>query len=152
MCSSPTPASTGLVLHIALRGVNQKGTVLSAAAGEDWDALVARSVDAGLAGIECLSGIPGTVGGTPVQNVGAYGQEVSRTIRMVRAFDRTTAQMGRSRQRRLRLRLSPQPLQSRRGPRPLHRQPRHLCSLKQNVPAAVTYADLKHYFKNQEHR
>jgi UDP-N-acetylmuramate dehydrogenase len=53
----------------------------------DWDALVAATVDANCAGIECLSGIPGTVGGTPVQNVGAYGQEVSETIREVRALD-----------------------------------------------------------------
>src|SRR5579875_3595335 len=59
----------GLVLHIALRGIDLDGTTLSVAAGEGWDALVARSVDARLAGIECLSGIPGTVGGTPVQNV-----------------------------------------------------------------------------------
>jgi UDP-N-acetylmuramate dehydrogenase len=82
----------GLVLHIAARGVEQQGAILTAGAGEDWDALVARSVDAGLAGIECLSGIPGTVGGTPVQNVGAYGQEVSRTITVVRAFDRRAQQ------------------------------------------------------------
>ena len=78
----------GLVLHIALRGVQIDGAALSAAAGEDWDALVARSVDAGLAGIECLSGIPGTVGGTPVQNVGAYGQEVGETISSVRVLER----------------------------------------------------------------
>jgi UDP-N-acetylmuramate dehydrogenase len=66
--------------------------LVSAAAGEDWDGLVAHSVDAESAGIECLSGIPGTVGGTPVQNVGAYGQEVSQTIVRVRAFDRETEQ------------------------------------------------------------
>ncbi len=53
----------------------------------DWDSLVATTVDANCAGLECLSGIPGTVGGTPVQNVGAYGQEVSETIREVRALD-----------------------------------------------------------------
>src|ERR1700761_7667893 len=81
----------GLVLHIALRGIERNGAILSAAAGEAWDTLVSSSVAANLAGIECLSGIPGTVGGTPVQNVGAYGQEVSRTIRTARAFDRTTA-------------------------------------------------------------
>ena len=55
------------------------------AAGEDWDSFVARTVDEECAGIECLSGIPGSVGGTPVQNVGAYGQEVSETIREVEA-------------------------------------------------------------------
>ena len=52
--------------------------------------LVSYSVDAESAGLECLSGIPGTVGGTPVQNVGAYGQEVSQTVVRVRAFDRET--------------------------------------------------------------
>jgi UDP-N-acetylmuramate dehydrogenase len=56
-------------------------------AGEDWDTLVARTIDDNCAGIECLSGIPGTVGGTPVQNVGAYGQEVSETITSVRVVE-----------------------------------------------------------------
>src|ERR1700722_4386077 len=83
----------GLVLRVALRGIastqENEHLILSAAAGEDWDGLVAYAVDAEGAGIECLSGIPGTVGGTPVQNVGAYGQEVSQTIVTVRAFDRT---------------------------------------------------------------
>ncbi|MDX6459657.1 MAG: UDP-N-acetylmuramate dehydrogenase [Acidobacteriaceae bacterium] len=55
---------------------------------KNWDGLVAYAVAANAAGVECLSGIPGTVGGTPVQNVGAYGQEVSQTIVTVRAFDR----------------------------------------------------------------
>ncbi len=81
----------GLVLKIAIAGVEerrQSGRALfSAAAGEDWDALVARAVAANCAGIECLSGIPGLVGGTPVQNVGAYGQEVSETITEVRVLD-----------------------------------------------------------------
>ncbi len=57
-------------------------------AGEGWDGFVERMVEAGMAGVECLAGIPGSVGGTPVQNVGAYGQEVAETIESVRAFDR----------------------------------------------------------------
>ncbi|NHC15205.1 UDP-N-acetylmuramate dehydrogenase [Motilibacter sp. E257] len=61
---------------------------LRVAAGEDWDAVVVRAVEESLAGIECLSGIPGTAGATPVQNVGAYGQEVSSTVERVRAYDR----------------------------------------------------------------
>jgi UDP-N-acetylmuramate dehydrogenase len=81
----------GLVLHVALPGIDTKlegaeQGIVSAAAGEDWEACVQRSLDAGWAGLECLSGIPGTVGGTPVQNVGAYGQEVASVIRRVRAF------------------------------------------------------------------
>ncbi len=84
----------GLVLHIALRGVTigEDGDhrIYHAAAGEDWDAFVQRAVSDNCAGIECLAGIPGTVGGTPVQNVGAYGQEVASSIERVRAFDMRT--------------------------------------------------------------
>jgi UDP-N-acetylmuramate dehydrogenase len=78
----------GLVIRISLRGVHLDGDVVTAAAGEDWDALVEYCVNRDLAGVECLSGIPGSVGGTPVQNVGAYGQEVSEAILCVRCLDR----------------------------------------------------------------
>jgi UDP-N-acetylmuramate dehydrogenase len=82
----------GLVLRVALRGLETEETapgkiLLRAAAGEPWDNCIERSLEASWAGLECLSGIPGTVGGTPVQNVGAYGQEVSSVIDRVRAFD-----------------------------------------------------------------
>jgi UDP-N-acetylmuramate dehydrogenase len=84
----------GLVLHIGLRGVSVANgidagrlVVYQVAAGEDWDTFVEQAVDDSCAGIECLAGIPGTVGGTPVQNVGAYGQEVDSSIERVRAFD-----------------------------------------------------------------
>lgn len=87
----------GLVLHIALRGVRPLGEedsdVLTAAAGEEWDAFVCRCVERSLAGVEGLSGIPGTVGGTPIQNVGAYGQEVRDVILSVRVLDRETAEV-----------------------------------------------------------
>jgi UDP-N-acetylmuramate dehydrogenase len=83
----------GLVLKIAISGVEENRGMFSAGAGEDWDAFVARTVRANCAGIECLSGIPGSVGGTPVQNVGAYGQEVSETITEVRAFDTTSGKV-----------------------------------------------------------
>ncbi len=63
--------------------------VVRAAAGEDWDSLVARAVDDGWVGVEALSGIPGSVGATPIQNVGAYGQEVSETLTAVRVWDRS---------------------------------------------------------------
>lgn len=88
----------GLVLQVAISGVenvvstNPQSAIrtpqLVAGAGEDWDRFVAYCVDRDLAGVECLSGIPGFVGGTPVQNVGAYGQEVSETIVSVRCIDR----------------------------------------------------------------
>jgi UDP-N-acetylmuramate dehydrogenase len=82
----------GTVIQVATRGVSRDGGpgVLTVAAGEDWDAVVARSVAEGLAGLECLSGIPGLTGATPIQNVGAYGQEVSETITAVRVYDRVT--------------------------------------------------------------
>lgn len=88
----------GLVLQIGLEGLtatrNADDTVdLTAGAGESWDDLVAHAVGQGWAGVECLSGIPGTVGGTPVQNVGAYGQEVSDTIVRVRALERETGRV-----------------------------------------------------------
>ncbi|MDG9716992.1 UDP-N-acetylmuramate dehydrogenase [Streptomyces sp. DH24] len=78
----------GTALRIATRGVELTGTRLELAAGEVWTDAVARTVEAGLAGIECLSGIPGSAGATPIQNVGAYGQEVSSTITEVIAYDR----------------------------------------------------------------
>ncbi|WP_406343051.1 UDP-N-acetylmuramate dehydrogenase [Streptomyces sp. NBC_00648] len=78
----------GTALRIATRGFSLDGTRLEVAAGEVWSDTVARTVEAGLAGIECLAGIPGSAGATPIQNVGAYGQEVSSTIREVVAYDR----------------------------------------------------------------
>ncbi|MFD8740720.1 UDP-N-acetylmuramate dehydrogenase, partial [Streptomyces sp. NPDC059618] len=80
----------GTALRIATKGFSLDGTNLELAAGEVWTDAVARSVEAGLAGIECLAGIPGSAGATPIQNVGAYGQEVSSTITEVIAYDRTT--------------------------------------------------------------
>ena len=86
----------GLVINIDIKGVeiiddlsNPDFVTIRAGAGESWDELVAFAVGRDLAGFECLSGIPGSVGGTPVQNVGAYGQEVSESIISVRCFDRT---------------------------------------------------------------
>ncbi len=85
----------GRVVRMATRGVSfeDRGakTLVTAAAGEPWDELVAACVARGLRGFECLSGIPGSVGAVPLQNVGAYGQEVSDTLVSVRAFDRSKA-------------------------------------------------------------
>jgi UDP-N-acetylmuramate dehydrogenase len=90
----------GLVLKIAIRGIERRsgthdeGRVLfDVGAGESWDRFVSHAVVAHCAGVECLSGIPGSVGGTPVQNVGAYGQEVSETIESVEVFDRRDNQI-----------------------------------------------------------
>jgi UDP-N-acetylmuramate dehydrogenase len=80
---------------MAQRGVGSerrgdRDELWTVAAGEPWDPLVERAVAAGLAGIECLSGIPGTAGATPIQNVGAYGQEVSEVVESVRVLDRAS--------------------------------------------------------------
>jgi len=88
----------GLVLQVVIRrssitkSTKSDGSVkVRAGAGLDWDPLVAKCVERNLAGIECLSGVPGWVGATPVQNVGAYGQEVGQVISWVRAYDRQSA-------------------------------------------------------------
>jgi len=85
---------SGSVIHIATQGITVESTptegmaTVRVAAGEVWDGVVARAVAEGWSGIEALSGIPGCAGATPIQNVGAYGQEVAQTIVEVRAWDR----------------------------------------------------------------
>ena len=88
----------GTVVRVATRGLEQlqrsDGRVwLDVQAGEEWDAIVAMCVDNDLAGVEALSGIPGSVGATPIQNVGAYGQEVADVIVGVRALDRESGEI-----------------------------------------------------------
>jgi len=93
---APVP---GTVVQVATSGVTVEsvddcgGAVVRVAAGEVWDELVARAVAEGWVGVEALSGVPGSVGATPVQNVGAYGQEVSQTIASVRVWDRLGQQV-----------------------------------------------------------
>jgi UDP-N-acetylmuramate dehydrogenase len=149
----------GLVLRIALRGIDSgidsdidsdqgKGqSIVSAAAGEDWDGLVAYAVAAGYGGIECLSGIPGTAGGTPVQNVGAYGQEVSQTIVMVRAFDRSTSQF-------VNLPAAACGFSYRRSIFNSSQRERYVVSrveyrLSKDAPANFVYADVARYFASR---
>jgi UDP-N-acetylmuramate dehydrogenase len=87
----------GTVVEVATSGIRADhegddptcgGVVVTVAAGESWDAVVATAVERGWVGLEALSGIPGSVGATPIQNVGAYGQEVSQTLASVRVWDR----------------------------------------------------------------
>jgi UDP-N-acetylmuramate dehydrogenase len=141
----------GLVLHIALRGV-QQGTDghFRVAAGESWDHLVTLAVEQEFAGIECLAGIPGTVGGTPVQNVGAYGQEVSQTITGVRCFDRQESRFLEIpaqecafayRSSRFNAGLDKGRFIVTRVDFQLHR----------SAAPSLTYADLKQYFDKDEH-
>ncbi len=89
----------GTVVKIATRGISAdvsdcSGATVTVAAGEDWDTLVAAAVEQEWSGLEALSGIPGLVGGTPIQNVGAYGSEVAQTIARVRTLDRSTGRQA----------------------------------------------------------
>jgi len=88
----------GLVVKIANRGIEidrgHDSVLVTAAAGEVWDEVVRTTVGENLAGLECLSGIPGTAGATPIQNVGAYGQEVARVLESVRVLHRVTLEEG----------------------------------------------------------
>ncbi|HJT15744.1 MAG TPA: UDP-N-acetylmuramate dehydrogenase, partial [Thermoanaerobaculia bacterium] len=83
----------GLVLRLKLRGIEAREGRMQVAAGEMWDDVVAMAVTQNWAGIECLSGIPGSAGATPIQNVGAYGQEVSETIVSVDVLERATGRV-----------------------------------------------------------
>lgn len=85
---APDEGWPGDVVAVRTRGIARDGDRLTVQAGEDWDGLVARTVAEQLSGMEALSGIPGSTGATPVQNVGAYGQEVAQTITAVRVYDR----------------------------------------------------------------
>lgn len=83
----------GLVLRVTIGGLelrDAEAPLVRAGAGVEWDALVRAVVERGWSGVECLSGIPGTVGGTPIQNVGAYGQEIAETLVSVTCLDRAT--------------------------------------------------------------
>jgi len=115
------------------------------AAGEDWDAFVSNAVSQNCAGIECLAGIPGTVGGTPVQNVGAYGQEVSETIRLVRALDLQRMQFAN-------LSANDCGFAYRRSIFNSSERGRYIVTrvdyqLTSHSDALVSYVDLKRYFK-----
>jgi UDP-N-acetylmuramate dehydrogenase len=88
----------GTVVKVATRGIAEdteacSGAVITVAAGEPWDSLVSHAIERGWSGIEAMSGIPGLVGATPIQNVGAYGADVSELISMVRTLDRSTGQL-----------------------------------------------------------
>ncbi|HYK34555.1 UDP-N-acetylmuramate dehydrogenase [Alloacidobacterium sp.] len=140
----------GVVLHIALKGIEQQhlgaATGFSVAAGEDWDAFVTVAVCQNCGGIECLAGIPGSVGGTPVQNVGAYGQEVAETIRLVRALDLQATRF-------VDLSAAECGFAYRRSIFNSSHRDRYIVTsvqyeLKNGVDPVVSYADLKRYFQN----
>lgn len=143
----------GLVLKVALPGIEFEGeggnTVFYAGAGEGWDAFVALAVSRNCAGIECLSGIPGTVGGTPVQNVGAYGQEVSQTITCVRVLEILSGKISV-------LSNSECGFAYRRSIFNTTHRDKYIVlevgyRLKRNGPPALEYADLRNFFARGPH-
>ncbi|HKD91433.1 MAG TPA: UDP-N-acetylmuramate dehydrogenase [Terriglobales bacterium] len=142
----------GLVLKVAIGGIEKHQengrAIFDAGAGVEWDTLVARAVDQNCAGIECLSGIPGTVGGTPVQNVGAYGQEVSETISEVQTLDVQTGEI---------VELCPEACQFayRTSVFNTLARGRYIIlrvsyALAPEGEAAIRYADLRHVFAKQK--
>lgn len=136
----------GLVIKIELRGVEEKEDTLIAVAGESWDALVERAVAKGLWGIENLSGIPGTVGGAVVQNIGAYGQALSETLEWVDVYD-TVAEEERQ--------LTKTEYQSGYRDSIFKKEPgryvivRAALELRKNGKPVMSYKDLAERFKDQ---
>ncbi len=151
----PTRDWPGLVLKIcdrrhrtARRGTEGK-VLFEVGAGEPWDRLCPAAVAANCAGVECLSGIPGSVGGTPVQNVGAYGQEVSETIESVQVFDlRKHNQLRELCNGSLRIRL---PLRASSTPASMDRFVvlRVTYALALGGAPRLEYADLKRHFEDK---
>lgn len=142
----------GVVLHIALKGIEQRvagsTTRFSVAAGEGWDAFISRAVEENCGGIECLAGIPGSVGGTPVQNVGAYGQEVAETLRIVRVLDIKTIRFSE-------LRAPECGFAYRRSIFNTSERGRYIVTrveydLRNDASPTISYVDLKRYFQDQE--
>jgi len=141
----------GLVLQMQVSRVQASdggdNTIVVAGAGESWDGLVAFAVSRNLAGIECLSGIPGSVGGTPVQNVGAYGQEVASVIEWVDAVDRLQQKAVRLSQAECRFAYRQSRFKQEDEERFV------ICQvafrLQNGGPATVAYRDLIEYFGKQ---
>lgn len=138
----------GLVLKIGITGINHRHgrdeVTFEVGAGEDWDKFVGIVVGHDIAGLECLSGIPGTVGGTPVQNVGAYGQEVAHTIESVVALDLRDSQVHELSREDCGFSYRTSIFNSTERGRYIILQVNYL--LKHGGEAYIAYADLKKYF------
>src|SRR6478752_3941424 len=142
---------SGLVIDLALRGLHihnlGSDVEIRAAAGEPWDEFVATMVARGYQGLECLSGIPGRVGATPIQNVGAYGQEVSESITQVTALDtiKNTKRTFSARECQFSYRDSW--FKSREPGRYIVTEV--TFRLRPNAPPALRYVELERHFREQ---
>jgi UDP-N-acetylmuramate dehydrogenase len=143
----------GVVIHIAMQGIDEIPSAdpatrrFAVAAGENWDNFVSFAVARNLGGIECLAGIPGTVGGTPIQNVGAYGQEVATTITGVRVLDVESLQWKK-------LSAGQCGFSYRQSIFNTAQRNRYIVTqvyfdLKTDAQPTLRYRDLQHYFKNR---
>ena len=141
----------GLVLHVDLRGITVESedelVLVKVAAAEPWDPFVARAVANGWAGVECLSGIPGSTGATPIQNVGAYGQDVSETVVRVEALDRSTGRVISFTNAECRFAYRASLFKN-------HERDRYIVltvtfGLKRGGPASVRYPELKRYLEER---
>ncbi len=142
----------GLVLKIELKGIEfeetELGTFAHVGAGENWDALVAETVKRGLYGLENLSGIPGTVGGAPVQNIGAYGAEAKDTIQSVEVFDPETGEISIMKKTECEFAYRDSIFK--------HEEGKHLVILtvtfllKKDGELNITYKDVKKYFEEKK--
>ncbi len=138
----------GLVVRIGIRGVEREGCRFDVGGGEPWDPLVDTTIAAGCAGMECLAGIPGSVGATPVQNVGAYGQEVSQTIESVRAFDRASREFVELTSEECRFRYRTSIFNTEERGRYVITRVRF--TLRAGGEPSLRYADVQRYFAGRE--
>jgi UDP-N-acetylmuramate dehydrogenase len=140
----------GLVIRVANKGMTwrEEGDRVIAAvcAGEDWDEFVSQCVERDLAGVECLSGIPGAVGGSPIQNIGAYGQEARETIISVRVFDRLAREFTELSNEQCRFSYRASLFNTTARDRYVVTEV--AFALKPQGEPAIRYPDLKHFFSN----
>jgi UDP-N-acetylmuramate dehydrogenase len=138
----------GLVLKVGITGINHRHghdeVIFEAGAGEDWDKFVGMVVAHNIAGIECLSGIPGSVGASPVQNIGAYGQEVANTIESVVALDLRDGEVHELSNQECGFSYRTSIFNTSEGGRYIILQVNY--SLNHGADAHIAYADLKKYF------
>jgi len=137
---------TGLVIKMEMKGVTFDGERVTAAAGELWDEVVDRTVERGLYGLENLSAIPGTVGAVPVQNIGAYGAEISQLVETVRAFDLRTLKFVNFTNIECGFAYRDSMFKQKKG--------RYVVTsvtskLKKNGSVNITYKDLREYFEKK---
>jgi len=142
----------GLVLRIAITGIKRRSgsEIFEVGAGEEWDDFVAFAVGHNCAGVECLSGIPGSTGGTPIQNVGAYGQEVAETIDTVHVLDTRDHQIRQLSKGECRFTYRTSLFNS--GERGRFIVLRVDFALQQGGEPRLAYSDLKRYFDGGRER